>query len=811
MSYASKYKLPPPHFLICPFLQYHSHSDKKLDVLAINETRLDPTIPDGFVSIDGYDVLRNDRDRNGGGVCRYVRCNLNYKNCSDLVPNGLEAVCVEIKLNNTQSFIVSSIYRPPCSPSEIFTKIENLIKSIDDECKEFYILGDLNCNMLQSTMSTTKRLQEILELYQLTQMIHGPTRITDSSRSLLDVAITSMPEKITFSGVVHIGISDHSLIYAIRKINARSNNELESFLEFRNFKNFNISSFLDDLYNIPWEQIRFKRNVDEMWKLWKTFFVSVLDIHAPMRKKRLRKRGNIPWVSRKVKAKLFKRDAYKRKAIKTNKKEDWLLYRSSRNAANIALRCAKKDYYANKFAGKNQNPKQAWRTINNLLGRNKKRTTINEIKLSEKTVTTTEELVEVFNDYFSNVGPKLAETIPSDNDVSFRDFITPQTGSSFSFKPVSVTLVNNLLRKLSTSKATGMDKISAKVLKTAAPAIAPSLTEIINMSIDSDQFPSEWKNAKVIPSFKKGKRTMLDNYRPISILPVVSKLIERILYDQIYGYFNQEKLFSKQQFGFRPCHSTTTTLLDCTNEWYANMDRGLYSLVIFLDLKKAFDTVNHEIMLSKFQMYGFKEKAINLLRCYLTHRTQRCQLNDKLSGEKEVICGIPQGSILGPLLFLIYINDFPNCLNGTTSRLFADDTNLTAVGETVDEVEGRADIDMGNVRKWLRANKLSLNIGKTEYILIGSRHKTNSIDTERGIKIENQVIKKVRNTKVLGVKLDENLSWEKHIDHISSKITSGIGAIMRIKDYVEQSTLVTVYNVLIQPYFDYCCEIWGYM
>ena len=196
------------------------------------------------------------------------------------------------------------------------------------------------------------------------------------------------------------------------------------------------------------------------------------------------------------------------------------------------------------------------------------------------------------------------------------------------------------------------------------------------------------------------------------------------------------------------------------------------------------------------------------MRCYLTHRTQRCQLNDKLSGEKEVICGIPQGSILGPLLFLIYINDLPNCLNGTTSRLFADDTNLTAVGETVDEVEGRADIDMGNVRKWLCANKLSLNIGKTEYILIGSRHKTNSIDTERGIKIENQVIKKVRNTKVLGVKLDENLSWEKHIDHISSKITSGIGAIIRIKDYVEQSTLVTVYNALIQPYFDYCCEIW---
>ena len=357
-------------------------------------------------------------------------------------------------------------------------------------------------------------------------------------------------------------------------------------------------------------------------------------------------------------------------------------------------------------------------------------------------------------------------------------------------------LVYTLLVKLSTSKVTGMDKISAKVLKVAASTIVPSLTEIFNMSIDTDQFPSEWKAARVIPLFKKGQRSMLDNYRPISILPVVSKVMERILYDQMYEYFNQKNLFSKHQFGFRPYHSTTTTLLDCTNEWYANMDRGLYNLVVFLDLKKAFDTVNHEILLSKFQMYGFQRKALNLLRCYLTHRTQSCHLTNIFSEKREVICGIPQGSILGPLLFLIYINDLPNCLECTTPRMFADDTNLTAVGETMGEVEERAGVDMRNVRKWLGANKLSLNIAKTEYTLIGSRHKTNNIDTQRGVKIDNQMIKKVKNTKVLGVQLDENLSWEKHVNHISSKISSGIAVIKRLRDYVEQSILVRVYNAL---------------
>ena len=187
-----------------------------MDDLAINETRLDPTISDGLVSIEGYDMLRADRNRNGGGVCMYIRCHVNYENRPELVPSDPEAVCVEIKQANSQSFIVSSIYRPPCSPSEVFTKIERLIKSIDDDNKELYILGDLNCNMLQPSLSITKRLQEILELYQLTQFINSPTRIIQSSPvTLLDVAIISMPEKVIFSGVVHLGISDHSLIYTI--------------------------------------------------------------------------------------------------------------------------------------------------------------------------------------------------------------------------------------------------------------------------------------------------------------------------------------------------------------------------------------------------------------------------------------------------------------------------------------------------------------------------------------------------------------------------------------------------------------------
>ena len=185
---------------------------------------------------------------------------------------------------------------------------------------------------------------------------------------------------------------------------------------------------------------------------------------------------------------------------------------------------------------------------------------------------------------------------------------------------------------------------------------------------------------------------MLDNYRPISILPVVSKLIEWILYNQLSNYLKKESILSEYQFGFRSCHSTTT-LIDCSNEWYVNMDRGQYNLVVFLDIKKAFDTVNHDILLKKLEMYGLGDSALALLRNYLTDRTQICQLQGMLSEQRTITCGIPQGSILGPLPFTLYINDLPNCLKHTTPRMFADDTSLTAAGETLGEVERRVNED----------------------------------------------------------------------------------------------------------------------
>ena len=705
-----------------------SMTNKFIDLIAFNETRLDPNITDNMISLDGYDVIRKDGSRNGGGVCIYLRSSINYKIRKDLVPPELEAVCVEIIKPHSKPFLVTTVYRPPSSLPKFFDDFEKLIKAIDNENKEMYILGDLNCNMLKTDKDAnipTKKIKSLYELYQLTQMIDEATRVTLATSSLIDHIVTNKPEKISDSGVIHTGISDHSLVFAIRKISVID--KQENILEIRNMKNFNEEKFIGDLLKQPWEHIYFSaENPNAMWEIWKKIFLNVLDKHAPLQHKKIRSK-KAPWITNDIKNLMNTREKFKRKAILTNNENDWLNFRLTRNKVNVKLRNAKKDYYSPKIAGQKFNPKKAWKSINSLLGRENKPTVVNELTVGNNNLTCPEDIAEGFNEYFSNIGPKLSSKIDSSN-YNFETYIKSAKSEFAAFQPLTVSQISHLLHGLSGNKATGIDTISCKIIKLAAPAvISDSLTLICNQAITLSSFPDEWKIARVVPLYKNGQRYIPGNYRPISVLPAISKIMERILHDQLYNYLTKFDLFSDTQFGFRKFHSTASALLDCTNDWYINLDRKMFNLVVLIDLKKAFDTVDHQILLSKLELYGIKGQALNLLKSYLTNRKQKCQIKNVFSSEHLIKCGVPQGSILGPLLFLLYINDLPHCLSKTKPRLFADDTNLTASANSVTDLEAAVNSDLENLRKWLIANKLSLNVAKTEFIIIGSKSMTKNI------------------------------------------------------------------------------------
>ena len=784
-----------------------------VDVLAINETRLDSAINDCEVYISGYDIIRRDRNVNGrfgGGVCFYVRSTINFLPRPDLSIEVLENLCIEVRKPRSKPFLIATWYRPPDSVVEKFNFFETLVARLDAENVEYYIMGDLNCNLAATTLDhNSTLLTSITDLYDLNQLINEPTRITESSSTLIDVILTNTPDKIVCSGVSHIGISDHSLVYVFRKLSTGTFTKGHSSVTYRKFKNFDSTRFRNDIYLQNWDVIKTYDNPNDMWHAWKNIFNSVVERHAPLNTKRVRAKKS-PWITHELKKRMHERNILKIQATRSNDPNDWAIFKRIRNSVNNEIKHAKKLHYTNTLHENRNNSKKTWNIINDITSRKQRNCQIKEIKQNGISITQSGELSEAFNDHFATIGSKLADKIPCNNNTwSYLDYLTPRDNDvNFHMETVSSTKVFSLLSKLCKSKATGLDQISARLLRECSDLIADSLCGIFNCSINTCIFPDEWKCSKVIPLFKQGPRNELNNYRPISIIPVVAKVFERIIYDQVEAFVNDNNLLFNSQSGFRSLHSTVTALLEATNDWAYSIDRGNVNAVVFLDLKKAFDTVNHDILLSKLNAYGVGGASGNWFKSYLGGRNQKCFVNRSLSKQNSLSCGVPQGTILGPLLFLIYINDLPNCLEHSQPRMYADDTHLSFAANNIPDIESKLNEDLTNVNEWLIANRLTLNSSKTEFMLIGSRQRISTFDSSPSLIIDGTPVKRVTHTKSLGVNIDENLSWSVHIDTISKKIASGIGAIKRMRAFVPDTTLKYIFNSIVQPHFDYCCVVW---
>lgn len=484
-------------------------------------------------------------------------------------------------------------------------------------------------------------------------------------------------------------------------------------------------------------------------------------------------------------------------------------YKNARNKTNNKIKQAKANYFSKSCTEYKDNPRKLWKTINEITSRKVKNNQVKPVDINNETVSEPSKLAEAFNDYFSQIGENLGKNFENqDESVNFCDYLNPAE-KRFAIQPTTTSKVFHLLSKLSETKATGLDNISSKLVKISTSVISVSITAIFNTAISTGIFPDEWKLARVTPIFKNGKTSDLNNYRPISIIPVIAKVFEKVIYDQLYKFLNDNKLLSNCQSGFRSLHSTVTALLKATDDWRLNIDNSLINGVVFLDLKKAFDSVNHSILIEKLRHYGILGRSLDFFISYLANRKQKCRVNGHISGQKAVRCGVPQGSILGPLLFLVFINDFPNCLKYSTPSQYADDTSLTCTADNLINLESQLNTELKHVKAWLSANKLTLNVAKTEFMLITTRQKLPFLDNhEIRIQIDNTPLERVKHTKALGVILHENLSWEKHVDSVRKKVAAGIGLLRRIRDFTSFDILIKIYKALIEPHFDYACTVW---
>lgn len=366
----------------------------------------------------------------------------------------------------------------------------------------------------------------------------------------------------------------------------------------------------------------------------------------------------------------------------------------------------------------------------------------------------------------------------------------------------------NIVHQLKISTSKGNDGILPKIINDTINELAAPLSAIFNLSLNKGVFPDQLKIARVVPIYKNDDRTSVNNYRPISVLPFFSKIIERLMYNRTLDFLNKNEILAKNQYGFRENHSTSMALIKLIDQITEELNNKQFSIGIFIDLSKAFDTIDHSILIQKLQRYGIRGIALDWFKSYLQNRQQYVSIGDKNSSLRPVFCGVPQGSIMGPLLFIVYINDITNVSKLANLIMFADDTNLFYSHNNLDILCDDINNDLLLISSWFKLNKLSLNIKKTNFMIFRSKNKKLP-KGEVKIKIEDKPIERVDHTKFLGVIINDRLTWDDHIKTICNKASKSIGIIYRIRHNVPACTLINLYYTLIHPYYEYCNIVWG--
>ena len=477
------------------------------------------------------------------------------------------------------------------------------------------------------------------------------------------------------------------------------------------------------------------------------------------------------------------------------------------------IRAAKREYYFKTFTSQKNDMKKTWKTIDETLNRRKNKSKFpSEFIVNNRSIADQKEIADQFNIFFSSIGSTLSDSIEiADSTLDFTDYLNNPTEHHFNFNTITESETLSIINKLKNKNSSGKDEISNKLLKSIKDEIAKPLTIIINQSLKTGVFPDALKIAKVKPLYKKGDNFCLNNYRPISLLPTISKIFERVMFTQLYSYLNANNLLSEQQYGFRSQHSTELAcvkLVDYITTEMDNIKKIKTPTAIFLDLSKAFDTLNFNILLNKLQYYGIDGISLSLIRSYLTDRFQYVQFENSESDLLEIKTGIPQGSILGPLFFSIMINDLVNSSNKFKFLMYADDTTIYFNLEDfpIENREVLINNELEKVNKWLKLNKLAVNVDKTKSMLFHKRRPVTPIQ----FSMNNRIIDVVQYFNYLGIMLDADMSWKTHVAMVRNKLSSINGILHRLKYIYPQSILITLYKSLFVPHINYGSLLWGH-
>lgn len=789
-------------------IQYQIVDKMKPAFIALSETRVTAEIGDSEVYMPGYSAVRCDAEnRNTGGAILYIRDDIKY----DMIPiNKIESNCwcagIEVKDKHYKGVIVIVYHSPSASDAEFIRHIENITEelTIKGDC---LIIGDFNIDVTVETFYKKRLITGMLSL-GMKQYVNKPTRITQDSRTTIDLLFSNRCAQVQVEHEPKI--TDHAWIKVILG-NRKERNEYREY-KTRNYSKIDVKEFTRMLSTTT-RQVQ-EIEVSQRARMLVDNVVGALDRFAP------RKIVKIPsvwegkkWYSEDIIVAARRRDEAYRVAITTGLEEHWQQFKVERNAVVKLIRENKKEYYEKMIDDNKKDPTKMWKTLKEVIkGESMGTREIENIDFEILNDMMGGSIADKFNVYYVQSVKNIVNSIQRDTSGSpnRRRIITGIRMDNKSimenFNHIEIKDLEKIVMGLPKKKGTE-EGISSDILKMAFSAIKEEFVEIINGSLREGCCPDSWKTSTIIPIPKINKAIKASHYRPINMLPLYEKVLELVVKNQIEKYLETNDIITEHQSGFRKQYSCETAIQTVVDEWKVDISEGKMVGVIFMDLKRAFETIDRDILLDKLYQYGIRDRVLDWFRTYLRNRTQQVRFNDKWSEVISNEYGVPQGSVLGPLLFIIYINDIVNlCPEECSIKMFADDTVIYVPGKSSAEVERKMNMLLSIVEKWMERNKLKMNVEKTKYMIVSSVRKVVSrnivLKCLDGTKLE-----RVESIKYLGIIIDDKLRFKDHCEYMLKKIGKKTSFLNRMGNYVSAYTRCVIYKAIIAPHFEYCATL----
>ena len=771
------------------------------DILVLCETWFNQN---NVCEIPNYSSSHSFRNEtNGrGGVSIYVKDSFSSHSVSEFCFSNptIEINCMKVLIGDSWIFVLG-IYRPQGdSISNFSEEIYEILSALGARQKKVILTGDVNVNLLrENTVNDT--FLNCMHSFHLLPIISKPTRfpvITNHSPSLIDhIWTNSSSAKI--SGIISTDISDHCPIFVLMTFNS-INSEEKIKISFRCRSMQNKELFYQKISNFDWNSIQCD-NIDEYTQKFLHTINKIFCDCFPIKTKYISlKRFKNPWITNEILELIKLKSTYflfLRQNLITQ-----AVNNSLKNKVNQAVRKAKTEYLRMKFGSFRNDMRRTWDLIRTVLSQTKKNNTIKYILFNNVEVFDQLEMANLFNEYFCQIPVELEAKIPSSR-LNPLDFVTKVDASIF-LKPVSIPECETIIKKLNNSKC-NIDTLPVTLFKEVSNVLSPLIVNLVNRCFLTGVFPDTLKIACVTPIYKKGDKNLISNYRPIAVVHYLSKIIEKLLFNRLSDFFKKFDVIHSNQFGFMPGKSTSDAMIQLIDFFYNVIDSKEYSIALFIDYQKAFDTVNHNILLKKLELYGIRGRPLELINSYLSNRSQFVKIGNSYSNKLSCNIGLPQGSTLAPLFFILYINDMHKISSKFHTVLFADDTTLLFRNKNFQDLVDTCNLELIKFKEWTNANKLSLNVNKTSAMVVSNRN----YPVDFSIRYNDLEIEICREVTFLGVKLDHNLKFDSHCRHVSNKISKSIGILYKLSNYLSKNTLVSIYYSLVYPYLYYCNIVWG--